>query len=171
MKPNIDTKLNNDINSFFPNIILSKEKFKSLIIYNEFLNNKIKKSGEYYYMQILKNIYHNGTDNKSNIIFNIFKKYLKEMNKISYKEEKKVCDIFKNIFVPLMNSFNNQYQKGEKEIISIKKYLRKNEKDEEKLGGTINTLYKEYSKEIPNFENLLNYCINDYNIVFLGVIR
>ena len=114
MKPKIDTKLNNDINSFFPNIILSKEKFKNLILYNEFLNNKIKKSGEYYLMQILKNIYHNGTDNQSNILFNIFKKYLKEMNKISLKEEKKVCNLFKNIFVPLMNSFNNQYQKEER---------------------------------------------------------
>ena len=167
MKPKIDTKLNNDINSFFPNIILSKEKFKNLILYNEFLNNKIKKSGEYYLMQILKNIYHNGTDNQSNILFNIFKKYLKEMNKISLKEEKKVCNLFKNIFVPLMNSFNNQYQKEERETISIKKYLRKNEKDGEKLGGTVNFLYEEYSKEIPNFENLLNYCINDYNNIFL----
>ena len=65
-----------------------------------------------------------------------------------------------------MNSFNNEYKKDNKKEISIKKYLSKYEIDGEKIGGTIQTVYEEFAKNIPNFEELAHYQIKDFNIIF-----
>ena len=65
-----------------------------------------------------------------------------------------------------MNSFNNEYKKDNKKEISIKKYLSKYEIDGEKIGGTIQTVYEEFAKNIPNFEELAHYQIKDFNNIF-----
>ena len=74
--------------------------------------------------------------------------------------------MFRSILVPLMNSFNNEYKKDNKKEISIKKYLSKYEIDGEKIGGTIQTVYEEFAKNIPNFEELEHYQIKDFNNIF-----
>ena len=58
-----------------------------------------------------------------------------------------------------MKSFNNEYNKKDR-IISIKKYLSEYEIDGEKIGGTIKHIHEVFVKQIPNFEDLINYKIN-----------
>ena len=70
-----------------------------------------------------------------------------------------------------MDSFNNEY-KNKDRVISIKKYLSKNEVDGQKIGGTIQHIYDEYTPKIPNFKNLLEYEINKYdNIIFIELLH
>ena len=163
MKPRIEKNTNK--NSFFPNIIITKERFEKIVKSNQYTSEKNDSYIKNCFIQLLENIYYNGTYSQSKKIFKIFNKFLKkEISNIMNDNE--FFELFKNIYVPLMNSFNNNYKKGNKEI-SIKKYLIKSEKDGEKIGGTIKTIYEEYAKNIPNFKDLLNYKINDFNNIIL----
>ena len=163
----IEKKINkneeDDKNSSFPNLI--KKRFEKIINSNKYIREKNDFSIQKCFIQLLENIYYNGTYSQSKKIFKIFNKFLKK--EISNRmNDKKFCELFKNIYVLLMNTFNNNYKKGNKEI-SIKKYLIKSEKDGEKIGGTIKTVYEEYAKNISNFKDLLNYKINDFNNIIL----
>ena len=42
----------------------------------------------------------------------------------------------------------------------------------EKIGGAIKDIYEEYASQIPNFENLIKYKINNYyNIIFIELLH
>ena len=166
---------NNSNNSYFPNIIISKETFINL---NN--NNFIKNSEELneLYKQFIIILFKNGTENQNKNIFNIFKKfYEKETDsvlKAGYpKNFYKFGDLFKTIFIPAMISFNNEYENIENKdiILSIKKYLSRNEVDGQKIGGTIQHIYEELVPQIPDFENLLKDKIDKYyNIIFIELL-
>jgi hypothetical protein len=171
---NNDDNNNND-NSYFPNIIISKEKLQKTVELNK--NNILTISKELFklYTQFIIILFRNGTENENKNIFKIFKKfYEKETDSIlkaSFPNNiYKFCDLFKTLFIPAMNSFNNEY-KNKDRIISIKKYLSKNEIDGQKIGGNIQYIYEEYVPQISNFEDLLKYKINKYdNIIFIELL-
>ena len=154
-----NTQNNNKNKSYFPNIMISQKTLKKTINLNQI--NLINNSKEIVELnsQFINILFKNGTENENKIIFNIFKKfYEKEANSIfksSFRNQiYKFYDLFKNVLISAMKSFNNKY-KNKDRIISIKKYLSKYEIDGEKIGGTIKHIYDEYVKQIPNFEDLL----------------
>ena len=115
------------------------------------------------YSQFIIILFKNRTENENKNIFKVFKKFYENEAYSIFKSNfikniYKFCDLFKNVFIPAMKSFNNEY-KNKDRIISIKKYLSKNEKYGEKIGGTTKNIYEEYAKQIPNFEKLINYKI------------
>ena len=184
--PNIDlrrinTQNNNNIyniinNTYFPNIIISKKSLKKAIYLNQI--NLLTDSKEIVelYSEFIIILFKNGTENKNKIIFNVFKQFYEKETDSIFKSNfrkniYKFYDLFKNVLIPAMNSFNNEYKIKDR-IISIKKYLSKYEKDGEKIGGTIKNIYEKYAKHIPNFENLLKYKINNYdNIIFIELLK
>ena len=170
-----NTQNNNKNKSYFPNIMISQKTLKKTINLNQIsLINNSKEIVELN-SQFINILFKNGTENENKIIFNIFKKfYEKEANSIfksSFRNQiYKFYDLFKNVLISAMKSFNNKY-KNKDRIISIKKYLSKYEVDGEKIGGTIKHIYDEYVKQIPNFENLIKYKINNYdNIIFIELL-
>ena len=170
----LDNIKNNDP-IYFPNIITSKNDLKNEIFLAQLnLNNSYNIYSTFFADLIIK-LFRNGIDTQNKSMFKIFKKFLDiQVNGLFKtclcKMKFKFNDIFKNIFLPAMNLFNQEYIKKDK-IISIKKYLSKNETDGEKIGGTLKYIYEVYPKEIPNFEKKLNYTINDYNnIIFIEII-
>ena len=171
---------NNSNNSYFPNIIISKRTLKKIIDSNQI--NLITNSKEIVelYSQFIIILFKNGTENEkeNKSIFNVFKKFYEEETDIILKTKNKFpnyvykfYDLFKNVFISAMKSFNNEY-KNKNRIISIKKYLSENEVDGEKIGGEIKHIYEEYASRIPNFENLIKYKINNYdNIIFIELLH
>ena len=121
-------------------------------------------------------LFNNGTENENKNIFIAFKIfYEKETNSIlkySFRKNSYIFfNLFKTIFIPAMKSFNNEYNKKDR-IISIKKYLSEYEVDGGKIGGAIKYIYEEYVSQIPNFENLINYEINNFdNIIFIELLH
>ena len=167
---------NNNNNSFFPNIIISKRTLKKTINLNQI--NLLTNSKEIIelYSQFIIILFKNGIENENKNIFNIFKQFFEKETDSIFKPDfrKKIYkfyDLFKSIFISAMKSFNNEYQ-NKNRIISIKKYLSKNEVDGEKIGGAIKHIYEEYTKQIPNFEDLIKYEINNYdNIIFIELFN
>ena len=167
----INNILNNNSRSYFPNIKITKNELNNKIIKNQSSLTKYSIIFNYY-LELLISLFKNGTDTQNKKIFNIFKKFIENQINIMfklgfYKMTFKFEGLFKKIFIPLMNEFNKKYEKKEI-VLSIKKYLTKQEIDGEKLGGTIEQIYKEYPKEISNFENLQSETLDDHkNIFFL----
>ena len=153
--------------SSFPNLIMSNKYFHKEIILTQI---KLKDNFQIIndlFIKLLKSIYLNGTEGKKNIIYNIFTKFIeKEINNMSYKNIEGFCDLFKNIFIPSMISFNNEYQKEEKMTFSIKNYLIKLEVERERIGGSFQKVHSQFAKEIPNFDELLNYRITNFNNIY-----
>ena len=169
---NLTNMVVQDDSIYFPKINISKNELQNIIknfqpISHEFSNKILN-----YFKELVSLLYKNGTDTQNKKIFNIFKIFLEneinDMMKSDFiKNKSKITGIFKNIFLPLMNEFNKKYEKKEF-VLSIKKYLTKKETDGEKLGGTINQIFRTYAKEIPNFEKLQNETIDDYINVFFA---
>ena len=166
----------NKKNSYFPNIIISKEALINIIDFNQ-INLLAKITGTVeLYSKLIVILFSNGTENENKNIFNAFKKfYEKEIEPIFKscfrKRIYKFYDLFKTIFISAMKSFNNEYKKKDR-IISIKKYLSEYEVDGGKIGGAIKYIYEEYVSQIPNFENLINYEINNFdNIIFIELLH
>ena len=165
----------NKKNLFFPNVIISKEALLSIIDFNQINLLKITKEIVELYSKLIVILFSNGTENENKNIFNAFKKfYEKEIEPIFKscfrKRIYKFYDLFKTIFISAMKSFNNEYKKKDR-IISIKKYLSEYEVDGEKIWGTINLIHEVFVKQIPNFEDLINYKINKYdNIIFFELL-
>ena len=167
---NIDDNSSN--NSYFPNIIISKETLKKTIDLNK--GNFLTHSKEIVelYSQFIIILFKNGTEKENKKIFNVFKKfYEKEIDFNCFISIKIFFyDLFKTLFIPAMKSFNSEYKNKNKNI-SIKKYLSQNEVDGQKIGGTIRHIYTEYVIQIPDFVNLLKYKINNYdNIIFIELL-
>ena len=159
LKQNIEQNNNNISDSIFSNI--EEDIFEKININK----NILEYSYQNLYLKLLESIYHNGTEGESKIIFKIFKKYLEK------ELEDNICVSFKNCYIPLLKSFNDKYKKGDKIVISIKKYLIKSEIDGEKIGGTVETVHEKFTKNIPNIEELLNYKINNpYNVFLLNFL-
>ena len=178
----IENALNNNNNnhninnSYFPNIIISKDTLIRIIDLNQINLLTITKEIIDLYSKLIIILFKNGTENENKNIYNIFKIfYEKETNStLKYSLIRKnsyiFFDLFKTIFISAMKSFNNEYTKKDR-IISIKKYLSEYEVDGEKIGGTIKHIHEVFSKQIPNFEDLLKYKINKYdNIIFIELL-
>ena len=168
----VNSSNNNSINniSYFPNIMISKNELNKAIIYTQIKINNHTKITSTFFKELVISLFNNGTDTQNNNIFKIFKKFLvNEMNRmfVSCFCKRKYCfnNIFKNIFIPAMDLFNEQYVKKDR-VISIKKYLKYYEIDGEKLGGTVKYIYEEYTKKIKDFDDLKKYVIEDYNNIF-----
>ena len=164
----------NNINEYFPQIIISKSELKRKVLS---LKNDLKNNSNdilNFFNELIISLFKNGADAENKKIFNIFKTFLKNELKNIYKTcfckgKFQFNNIFKNIFVPAMNLFNQQYEKvyrTDRNSLSIKKYLKQYETDGEKIGGTIKHIFEQYPKNIPNFQELLSYDIKDYNNVF-----
>ena len=170
---NIDSNSNNNKKNnhkFFPNLIISKKSLKQAINLMQIKLNDYSNIILNFYKELIILFFENGEDTQNKRVFKIFKKFLEnEISKLIkpafYIGKYKFIDLSKTIFIPAMDAFNQEYKKTDK-IISIKKYLSKLEVDGEKLGGTIKHIYEEIEKDIPNFEKLQKYSINDYNNVF-----
>ena len=172
---------NNNNNEYFPNLISTKyELEKRVSEFNSNLKN-ISNNILNLFNDLIISIFKNGTDSQNKNIFNIFKEFLEnEINNMFIRSNRiffrtilfnyfQINNIFKNIFIPGMNLFNKQYKKkykNNKNSLSIKKYLKKDELDGEKIGGTIKHIFDEYPQKIPNFQELLKYNIKDYNNIF-----
>ena len=154
-------------NYSFPKLAISNEDLEKAIFLNLIkLKNNYNLVSELF-VKLISCIYQNGTENKSNTIYKKFKKFL-EKEIVNFKtNEKYFLEIFKSIFIPAMISFNNEYQKKEKITLSIKSYLSKNVNAGERIGGEFDDIYENYSKQIPNFKDLLNYKITNSNNIFL----
>ena len=167
---NANNEINNNNCIFIPNILFAETKIK-----NEIFQSQLNLQNSYgiisnFFKEFLILLFNNGTDSQNKKIFKIFKKFLEnqihEMFKFTFcKMTYNFNDIFKNIFLPAMALFNQEYNKNKK-FISIKKFLAKNLVDEEKIGGTVNHIYENFAIEIPNFQELLKENINNYNNVF-----
>ena len=156
---------NKNDNQFFTNLVITKENLEEMVISQQYLNKKLFKEIPNCFFNLLKCIFSQGTDGSIIVLYKVILKYFKgELT--DARNDKKFCDLFKNIFIPLMDSFNNEYINIDKKEISIRKYLSKFEVYGEKLGGTINTVFEEYAKNIQNFEKLTVYPIKNFNIVF-----
>ena len=160
---------NNNNHTFIPNILLIEQNLQNEIFQSQINLNNSSNIILNFFKEIIIMLFNDGIDNQNKQIFTIFKKFIEKqintMMKYTYYEMKyKFNDIFKNIFLPAMDLFNQEYNKNNK-CISIKKYMIKNS-IEEKIGGTVNHIYENFAKEIPNFEELLNESINNYNNVF-----
>ena len=165
-KKNIFRIVVTDYNTFKNNIVSFQQEYKQQKIteifsqFAELILNYGVKSGE------SKNIYNN------ELIKN-FRVFLKEEKKQFCKNkfsEYKLNKIFRSFFIPAMNIFNKSYNKNnidEKSVLSfsIKKFL--NDKTKERLGGTLKLLKQQYSKDIPNFQDLSKMNINTVSNVFL----
>ena len=155
---------------YFPNIKISKNEFNKNIIYAQININNYSKTTSTFFQDLIVSLFNDGIDSQNKNIFKIFKKFLEnETNEMFAscfcKRKYRFYDIFKNIFIPAMDLFNEQYVKKNVNI-SIKKYLKYYEIDGEKIGGTIKYIYEEYAKKIKDFDNLKNYEIKDYNNIF-----
>ena len=151
---NLNNNLNNNIHiivhSYFPNIIITKKVFEKAIIYSQIDLDKNSPIIYNFFTEFIIGIFKNGTESQSKNIFKIFKKFLEnrisKLNKICFSKNKYLFnDLFKTIFIPLMKSFNKEYNKNEKKI-SLKKYLLNKEIDGEKIGGTIKHIFDVYPK-------------------------
>ena len=164
----------NKINPYFPKLIHDSIDFKKAI---SSMKNDLKNISSdllTLFNELIIILFTNGTDTENKKIFNIFKTFLKKEIENIFKAgpSKGQCqfnNIFKNIFLPAMNLFNEQYEKVYKNSgnsLSIKKYLNQKETDGEKIGGTIKYIFEEFPKKILNFQELLSYTIKDYNNIF-----
>ena len=163
-----NTAINNI--SYFPNIMISKNELNKGIIYTQININSYSNVTSTFFTELIISLFNNGIDTQNNNIFKVFKKFLEieisEMFTSCFcKMKYRFNDIIKNIFIPGMNLFNEQYAKKDK-IISIKKYLKYFEIDGEKIGGTVKYIYEEYVKNIKDFEKLKQFVIEDYNNIF-----
>ena len=114
-------------------------------------------------------------DNNSNdFLIKHLNDFLKEEKekiiKLPYSMNPKFIEIFKAYFIPAMILFNNAYNNNktnDKNLISysVKKYLI--DIESEKLGGTIKNITEQIINDIPNFEDIKNMKINNYNNIFL----
>ena len=168
-----NNSLINSINntSYFPNVMLSKNEFNKAIIYSQINLDNYSKIASSFFMELVISLFNNGIDTQNKNIFKIFKKFLENETKEMFtlrlcKMKYRFNDIFKNIFIPGMNLFNEHYEKKDK-IISINKFLKYHEIDGEKIGGTVKYIYEQYVKKIKHFDKLKEFQIEDYNNIFL----
>ena len=163
-----ETNYNHDKNKDEnPNLYLTIENakniyFQGLLFKSQLITKKLNQPN--YLDTLIEGIYHNGTDDQSKFIYKRFKHFIYKEILIGCVSKKRFCEIFKTIYIPLMRQFNNEYSKNDKMEISVKKYLKNNNKLGERLGGLFKDVYEKYGK---NIENSLNLKVKDFKNVFL----
>ena len=152
------------------NLISSILKTSCITFEDIFFSNQIifiKTNPPNYLSELIENILFNGIDGQSKFIYKIFKNFINKRINNYNLERKKFCNLLKTIYIPLMKSFNNEYSKGKKIHIKIKKYFNNNDLFGEGLGGNIDNVFLKYAKNNQNFQELMNLEIKDINSFFL----
>ena len=173
----INININNE-DKIFKNVSTNYYSFNKYLIssLNEYDEQNINEIFSKFVEVILKNgIKKEEDDNDSNdFLIKHLNDFLKEEKekivKSPFSMVQKFLEIFKTYFIPAMILFNNNYNNNktkDKNLISysVKKYLI--DIESEKLGGTIKNINEQIINDIPNFEDIKNMKINNYNNIFL----
>ena len=188
-KINLDLKIKTSSSLINININKKEEIFKDISTnyysfnkylmsaLNEYDEQNIKEIFSKFVEVILKNDVKSEEDNdiSNNFLIKHLNDFLKEEKekivKSLFSSKPNLFEIFKTYFIPAMflfnNAHNNNNKNKDKNLISysINKYLT--DIESEKLGGTIKNINEQIIKDIPNFEDIKNMKIDNYNNIFL----